>query len=152
MIAANLGELELLEGFDANDPTMRARFGFPITGVTGSQSCTSVYIEIDPGNWAGMHQDITDEVAYVLAGEGEGIIGDATAPVKAGDIVLLPRMVPHGLRNTGRETLRILTFLPGATLAQVWDREVQPIGTKIIGTPDFLVAAGMLPAPEPAGV
>jgi quercetin dioxygenase-like cupin family protein len=148
MIAARLGNIELLEASSESDPTAGARLGFPISTVDGSQTCTVVLFHIEPGKRAPMHRDSADEVALVLEGQGELTLGDETVPIETGDVALLTRMTPHSVKNTGDKTLRLVTFLPAATVTTVFEQPIMPFGQRIIGTPDLLVAAGIIPAPE----
>lgn len=61
---------------------------------------------------AHIHAD-QDKLYYVLTGEGEAVVGKETAAVAAGDLVLAPAGVPHGMRNTGSAPLAVLTvFAP----------------------------------------
>ena len=61
---------------------------------------------------AHIHAD-QDKLYYVLTGEGEAVVGKETASVAAGDLVLAPAGVPHGMRNTGAAPLAVLTvFAP----------------------------------------
>jgi mannose-6-phosphate isomerase-like protein (cupin superfamily) len=58
---------------------------------------------------AHVHAD-QDKLYYVLTGEGEAVVGKETAAVAAGDLVLAPAGVPHGMRNTGSAPLAVLTI------------------------------------------
>jgi len=48
-----------------------------------------------------------EEVIFILAGRGEIKIGEETFPMKVGDAVHLPTGVPHLIRNTGKEVMRM---------------------------------------------
>jgi oxalate decarboxylase/phosphoglucose isomerase-like protein (cupin superfamily) len=51
----------------------------------------------------------SEEVLYVLSGEGEQMLGDgAPFPVRAGDTIYVPTAAFHATRNTGWEPLRLL--------------------------------------------
>lgn len=56
---------------------------------------------------AHVHAD-QDKLYYVLAGAGEAQVGEETHAVSAGDLVLAPAGVVHGLRNTGSAPLIVL--------------------------------------------
>jgi quercetin dioxygenase-like cupin family protein len=43
---------------------------------------------------------ISDEILFFVEGEGECTVGLETYPVKPGDLVLVPKNVPHSIRNT----------------------------------------------------
>lgn len=54
-----------------------------------------------------------DETFYVLEGEIEFLLGEATITAGPGDFVNIPRGTVHRFENTGTETARlILTFTP----------------------------------------
>ena len=48
-----------------------------------------------------------EEVIFILSGQGEIKIGAETFPMKIGDAILLPTGVPHLIRNTGNEVMRM---------------------------------------------
>jgi len=48
-----------------------------------------------------------EEVIFILSGQGEIKIGEETFPMKIGDAILLPSGVPHLIRNTGKEVMRM---------------------------------------------
>ncbi len=50
----------------------------------------------------------TEEIYYILRGEGQMTIGDETREVAAGDAVFIPRGETHTLSNTGAEPMTIL--------------------------------------------
>lgn len=51
-----------------------------------------------------------DKLYYVVEGRGEATLGDDVSPVEAGDLVLAPAGVVHGMANTGAEPLIVLTL------------------------------------------
>ncbi len=48
-----------------------------------------------------------EEVIFILSGQGEIKIGEETFPMKIGDAILLPTGIPHLIRNTGKEVMRM---------------------------------------------
>jgi quercetin dioxygenase-like cupin family protein len=78
-----------------------------------------------------MHQ-IEDEFIYLVNGEMEVTIGEATHTVRPGDLVKMPRGVPHAIRSTG----------PGMTKS-FWT--VVPAGKM----ESFFRALAALPADQP---
>lgn len=52
-----------------------------------------------------------DETYYVLSGEIEVAIADKRETLRQGDCVFLPRGIPHGLKNPGPETARVLMLI-----------------------------------------
>lgn len=56
------------------------------------------------------HPD-AEEILYVLSGEGEQMINDEEPfPIKAGDVLYIPKGVYHSTKNTSWEPLRLLAF------------------------------------------
>jgi mannose-6-phosphate isomerase-like protein (cupin superfamily) len=55
----------------------------------------------------------SDEIFYVIAGEGKALIGDISHNVKAGVFVFVPRGTRHGLGPTGKNPLIVLSSRPG---------------------------------------
>jgi mannose-6-phosphate isomerase-like protein (cupin superfamily) len=91
-------------------------------------------VVIEPGGAPPLHQhDDTEQVFYVLEGEGELEIGTEREGfrVKPGDVVRIPVATPHTIYNTGNEDLRYLAIdcFPGARpdAEPTWDAHVQVI-------------------------
>jgi mannose-6-phosphate isomerase-like protein (cupin superfamily) len=59
----------------------------------------------------------SDEVTYVVSGRGTAWEGDASTKVAAGDVVFVPRSVPHVTVAQGDEDLVLLCFFARADLA-----------------------------------
>lgn len=51
-----------------------------------------------------------DKLYYVLEGDAIATLGDETAQLSAGDLVLAKAGVPHGLSNPGPANLVVLTL------------------------------------------
>jgi quercetin dioxygenase-like cupin family protein len=69
----------------------------------------------EPGHRHALHAHAgMDKVYHVIAGEGEFLLEDGARPMRAGDLLVAPADVPHGVRNTGNERLIVLAILaPG---------------------------------------
>ncbi|MCI0370684.1 MAG: cupin domain-containing protein [candidate division NC10 bacterium] len=59
---------------------------------------------------------LEDHIVYVIRGQGAARLGDESRQVKAGDILNIPKGVPHGFTKEGKENL---VFLVVATAG--WD-------------------------------
>ena len=55
-----------------------------------------------------------DKLYYVLAGEGVFLLKDRALPMQAGDLLVAPEGVPHGVQNTGQQRLLVLAVLAPA--------------------------------------
>lgn len=60
--------------------------------------------------------ELEDHIVYVIRGQATARLGDETRTVKAGDILNIPKHVPHGFIKEGKENL---VFLVVATAG--WD-------------------------------
>ena len=54
------------------------------------------------------HHSQEDHVLYVARGQGTARLGDETRQVKAGDILNLPKGIPHSFAKEGKENLVLL--------------------------------------------
>src|SRR6188768_2329901 len=126
MNQVNVNDLELQEVASAADPTVLTRFTFPIYAATGASSTAVVYFEVEPGKRLASHHDGAEEVLFIVQGEGIATIGDASAPVRAGDLAVVPAWVTHGVENTGDVTLKVVGFFGAATLAHLFAEPLFP--------------------------
>ena len=81
----------------------------------------------------------SEEVLYVLSGEGEQMVGDGEPfPVEAGDTIYVPTGVFHSTRNTGWEPMRLLAvYNPGGAekaLETLPDFREEPAGAIVTWT------------------
>ena len=138
MISAQIGELELMEVWYEDDPTMRVRVNFPFYVGTGTKNTAVVYFEIEPGDRLGTHTDSAEEIVLFLEGTAEVSVGDESGRVSAGEMAVVPAMVPHGMRNVGDETLRVVGFFSSNVVVSTFDQPMMPFGQRVVGTPPVL--------------
>ena len=138
MISAQIGELELLEGWYEDDPTMRVRFNFPFYVGTGTKNTAVVYFELEPGCRLATHTDSAEEILLFLEGTAEVSVGDESGRVSAGEMAVVPAMVPHGMRNVGDETVRVAGFFSSNVVVSTFDQPMMPFGQRVVGTPPVL--------------
>jgi quercetin dioxygenase-like cupin family protein len=138
MIAERIEDLELMEGWYEDDPTMRVKVNFPFFLGTGTKNTAVVYFEIEPGYRLGTHTDSAEEILLVLEGEAEVSLGDEEDRLSAGEMALVPAMVPHGLRNVGEETVRVAGFFSSNVIVSTFDQPLMPFGQRVVGTPPVL--------------
>lgn len=55
-----------------------------------------------------------DKVYHVLAGTGLFLLADGDRKMAAGDMLIAPAEIPHGIRNDGDENLVVLAILAPA--------------------------------------
>jgi quercetin dioxygenase-like cupin family protein len=138
VISAQIGELELMEVWYEDDPTMRVKVNFPFFLGTGTKNTAVVYFEIEPGHRLGTHTDSAEEILLVLSGTAEVSLGDEQGQVSVGEMAVVPAMVPHGLRNVGDETARFVGFFSSNVVVSTFDQPMMPFGQRVVGTPPVL--------------
>ena len=135
IVATNLNDAELHDGWWESDPELRARFALPMFWATGNSSTSVLYVELEPGCANGRHTDTPEEVLLILEGEVEVEIGVERAIAHQGGLVLVPSMVPHRFRNVGETTARVVGFFSANVVIANFEETVMPIGRKAAGTP-----------------
>jgi quercetin dioxygenase-like cupin family protein len=138
VIAEQINELELMEVWYEDDPTMRVKVNFPFFLGTGTKNTAVVYFEIEPGHRLGTHTDSAEEILLVLEGGAEVSLGDEEGRLSAGEMALVPAMVPHGLRNEGEESVRVAGFFSSNVIVSTFDQPMMPFGQRVVGTPPVL--------------
>lgn len=69
----------------------------------------------EPGQQHALHAHAgQDKVYHVLEGEGVFLLADRQLAMQAGDLLVAPDGVPHGVRNTGASRLLVLAVLAPA--------------------------------------
>jgi oxalate decarboxylase/phosphoglucose isomerase-like protein (cupin superfamily) len=101
--------------------------------VTGGDRFSAGVVRLEPGKGHERHtHPDSDEILYVISGEGEQEVADESRDVEAGDMVFVPEGVEHGTWNTGWETLVLLAVYappgPEKVLADLPGCEIVPPG------------------------
>ena len=69
----------------------------------------------EPGQAHALHVHAgMDKVYSVVEGEGMFLLEDRELPMRAGDLLVAPEGVPHGVKNTGATRLLVLAILAPA--------------------------------------
>jgi quercetin dioxygenase-like cupin family protein len=76
MIIVRLGQLELQEEWNEQDPSDRLRSAFALHKGMGSEQSAVVYFELEPGGAVGTHTDSAEEVVLVLDGTLQVTLGE----------------------------------------------------------------------------
>ena len=133
MLTASTRELDLTQiWLDSDAERKRLRVAFPVNRWVGAQDTAVVYFEIQPGDRLATHTDSAEEILYIVAGEAEAHVGDERGRVRAGDLAVIPEMVPHGLVNVGDEPVKVVGFFCRAEIISTFDEPVQPIGQAVL--------------------
>ncbi|MCB0281579.1 MAG: cupin domain-containing protein [Calditrichae bacterium] len=125
MIKVDLNKLELNEFIAKENPGQRAKATFPMLGAHGTKNSATVFVQLDPNEELGKHTDSAEELLLILEGTIEAEIGDEKGVASKGELVLVPKMVPHNFKNIGEDTVKVLGFFGGAnnivaTFENVW--------------------------------
>ncbi|PSP60030.1 cupin [Halobacteriales archaeon SW_10_66_29] len=101
--------------------------------VTGGERFSAGVVKLEPGKGHERHtHPDSDEILYVIRGEGEQEVADETREIGTGDMVFVPEGVEHGTVNTGWEPLVLLAVYappgPEEVLADLPECEVVPAG------------------------
>ena len=129
MLTVNTTTLNLFECWVDSDPDTHVHVNFPLNRTAGSEGGAVVYFELLPGQRLPRHTDSPEEFLYIVQGTAEAEVGDERAIVRAGDLAVVPAMVPHGLRNVGDETVKVIgfftsrrSFRPSTSRSSRWAR------------------------------
>jgi quercetin dioxygenase-like cupin family protein len=69
----------------------------------------------EPGQSHALHSHAgMDKMYSVIEGEGLFLLSDQELPMRAGDLLVAPEGIPHGVRNTGTSRLLVLAILAPA--------------------------------------
>ncbi len=135
MITTNLNQLDLTEFIAEGKPGQRCRSTFPLLGAHGTKDSATVYFELDPGEELGTHTDSAEEILLVLQGDVEATVGDERAAATEGALIVVPRMAPHNIRNTGAGKARVLGFFGGANnIVATFEETWWPLQAKQVDT------------------
>ena len=131
MLTVKTTELDLIQ--TTNEALgHRVNVQFPINNHAGAAESGVVYFEIAPGDKLATHTDSQEEVLYIVAGECEAHAGDEVRRLQAGDLAVVPAMVPHGISKViGDETLKVVGFFAGSTIVSTFDEPLAPVGERI---------------------
>ena len=130
MLAVSNNDLELNEVWLSSKPeNARLRVDFPINNSVGTESTAVVYFEIEPGDYLPTHTDSAEEILYIVQGTGRAHCGDEEGIVRAGDLAVIPELVPHGIANVGEDTLKVVGFFSAAYISSVFEATLEPIGS-----------------------
>ena len=93
---------------------------------TPTRQLTSGVCEIEPGGALELHRHPTLELYYFLTGSGIVWLGDEERTVTAGVTVSIPADLPHGIRNTGSDVLRLFYVFPADSFSEIVYTDLAP--------------------------
>jgi len=135
MTTVNLNKLELNEFIGKEDSKQHCKATFPLVGFHGSRDLATVYFELQPGDNLGRHTDSAEELLVILSGKAEALVGDKKSVANEGALVLIPKMVPHDVKNIGNTTVKVLGVFGGANnIVANFDNEMLPTNSNVVDT------------------
>lgn len=93
--------------------------------LTGSDAFSAGVVVLEPGKGHERHtHPDSEEILYVLSGEGTQTVADEEREVGPGEMVFIPEGVEHSTVNSGWEPLRFLAvYGPPGPEAEIRDLE-----------------------------
>jgi quercetin dioxygenase-like cupin family protein len=135
MFTVHPNEMEVEERWYESDPTMRFKIALPFNAETGNKDSAVGYFEVEPGNALPAHTDSAEEILLCLEGRVEITLGNERSQISAGDMALVPAMVPHALRNGGTETVRVVGFFSRVVVETTFEQPLMPSCQRVFSTP-----------------
>lgn len=126
MLTSNVNDVVLANLASPADPSLGSRYAFPISAANGAAATAVVYFEVAPGKRLGRHTDSSEEMLYIVDGEGEATVGDERISISAGSLAVVPALVPHDIRNTGAVPLKVVGFFAGSALMHAFLEPLLP--------------------------
>ena len=130
MLAVQLDDIELEESWIEGEEGARWRTATVHGPGTGAAASGSSLLEVPAGCVLARHTDSTEELIVVLAGEAEATVGDESGRVAAGGVTLVPKDVPHEVRNAGDGDLRFLALYADLDVTTIYESPVEPGGER----------------------
>lgn len=78
---------------------------------------------VHPGGGVPEHAHETEETYIILSGTGEMIIDGEPVPIKSDDVIYLPPMQRHELKNTGDTEMRTIFVYAPKMVVEHWEQE-----------------------------
>ena len=131
-----------LDNLDLMTVSPGRRVTFPVNSATGTASTAAVYFELDPGVELPVHTDSAEELLIIVEGTAEARIGDDVARVGRNQVAVVPPMAPHGVKNIGQDTLRVLGTFSSSTVVSTFEEPFEPGGPQVfvMGSPVRIAA------------
>jgi quercetin dioxygenase-like cupin family protein len=121
---------DLSDAWLDGDSTARWRSTSVLGSGTGARAAGASRLEVDPGCRLPRHTDSAEEVIVVVAGEAEITVGGEATAAAAGEMALVPELVPHEVRNRGDGVLRFAAVYAAADVVTTYEAPVQPDGER----------------------
>jgi quercetin dioxygenase-like cupin family protein len=137
MQTVDLNRLHLMDSWAEDDHSKRCRVTFPFFAATGTKTLSVVFFEIESGDSLATHTDSAEEIVLLLQGEVEATIGEKSSELREGEMVLIPAMAPHGIRNVGSERARCIGFFGAPNVVSTFEQRMMPFGIHVFDTAEL---------------
>jgi quercetin dioxygenase-like cupin family protein len=135
MLKIDLNNIELNEFTAVNNPKQKCKASFPLLGVHGTKKSAAVYFELTPGEELGTHTDSAEETLLILEGKVEVTIGSECCIVGKSNLALVPKMIPHNLKNVGESKVKVIGFFGGANnIVATFENRWLPTDSNVVDT------------------
>jgi len=79
---------------------------------SGTQGSVMIYDEMARGNTSGAHYHLeSDELFYVLEGEGNMLLGEEETEIESGYFIFVPSNEDHRITSSSENPLKVIYFL-----------------------------------------
>lgn len=114
-------------GFKVPSPNERVLKVIVSPELGSKESLTLLLSIISPGNTTGIHTHDAIEIMYVANGRGIATVGDENQEISVDMVLIAPKGIPHEVKNTGDETLKLVCFYvpalkPGGNYKEAIDK------------------------------
>lgn len=82
------------------------------------------YSIIHPGGSIPIHEHVPEETYFVISGNGKMTLGNEVFSVKAGDLVLVPSGISHGLHNDSDAEMHVMYVYAPKMIVDHWAQEL----------------------------
>jgi mannose-6-phosphate isomerase-like protein (cupin superfamily) len=130
MIVVDPTEIELSDSWQDYDDRARWRSGSGHSPSEGAKSSGSSILEVQPGYRLPRHTDSAEEIVVVLSGTAEVVVGEERRQLPAHGLALVPKLVPHEVRNAGEVPLRFAAIYAEPDVVTRYEHDVQPDGSR----------------------
>jgi len=121
-------KLAFSEAWIEGEPDARWRSASALGPGSGASDSGCSVLEVEPGCRLGRHIDSAEETVVVLEGQAEVVIEGTAERLPCGALALVPKEVPHEIRNPGPSVMRFVAFYAEADVVSTYDQPVQPSG------------------------
>jgi mannose-6-phosphate isomerase-like protein (cupin superfamily) len=125
MIVIDPGSVDFAESWQQDDETARWRSG----PGHGASSSGSSLLEVEPGHRLPLHTDSAEETIVVVSGTADVRIAGERSEVLDGGLAVVPKLVPHEVRNVGSEPLRFVAVYADQDVVTRYEHPVLPDGS-----------------------